>query len=272
MGLSILFSALAIALGAFFLQAFTEIRGGSPDYLGAKGWLSQRVHDYIAIPYILENGTSIAPSTAAISTLSETASQSASSIADQVTNTLSDLTSSVSNTAAAAGEEILYDTPEEAKAAVSSALDAASSAASELNAASEAYSATASSSITPLSSSAASRASAASHHVRDLLSRHYEYRQHQPPDSHDVHHMVIHDDEESGKLKAGFHRPGAGEGGDEAKVRRFEELSQREKELWKQRLREAGVWAVDEGEAVLKGVFFGSVAGAVGEAVRGAMG
>lgn len=272
MGLSIIFSALALALGAFFLQAFTEIRGGSPDYLGAKGWLSQRVHDYIAIPYILENGTSIAPSTTAISTLSGSASQSASSIADQVTNTLSDLTSSISNTAAAAAKEILYDTPEEAKAAVSSALDAASSAVSELNAASEAYSATASSSITSLSSSAASRASAASHHVRDLLSRHYEYHQQHLPDSDDVHHMVIHDDEASGKLKAGFHRPGAEEGGNEAKVRKFEELSNKEKELWKQRLREAGVWAVDEGEAVLKGVFFGSVAGAVGAAVREAIG
>lgn len=267
MGLSILFSALAIALGAFFLQAFSEIRGGSPDYLGAKGWLSQRVHDYIAIPYILENGTSIAPATTAISTLSESASLSASSIADHVTNTLSDLTSSASDTATAA-KEILYNTAEEAKAAVSSALDAASSAASELNAASEAYSATASSSISSLTSSAVPRASAASHHVRDLLSRHYNYRQQQPPDK-DVHHMVIHDDEESGKLKAGFHRPGAEGSG--AGVKKFEELSKKEKEIWKQRLREAGVWAVDEGEAVLKGVFFGSVAGAVGAAVRGAM-
>ncbi|KAL8848695.1 MAG: hypothetical protein Q9221_006305 [Calogaya cf. arnoldii] len=268
MGMSIFFCALAIALGAFFLQAFTEIRGTSPEYLGAKGWLSQRVHDYIAIPYVLQNGTSIAPSTTAISTFSESASLSASSIADQVTNTLSDLKSSASDTATAA-KEILYDTPEEARAAVSSALDAASSAASELNAASEAYSATASESVSSLTSSAAPQASAASHHVRDLLSRHLKYRQQQPPDS-DVHHMVIHDDAESGKLKAGFHRPGAESAG--AEVKKFEELSKKEKEIWKRKLKEAGVWAVDEGEAVLKGVFFGSVAGAVGAAVRGAMG
>ncbi|KAL8999990.1 MAG: hypothetical protein Q9169_001235 [Polycauliona sp. 2 TL-2023] len=268
MGLSILFSALAIALGAFFLQAFLEIRGGAPDYLGAKGWLSRSVNDYIAIPSILDTGTSIAPSTAAMSSPSDTASLSSSSIADQVTDTLAEVTSAAADSAAAA-KEILYDTPEEARAAVSSALNAASSAASELNAASEAYSATASSSASSLTTQAAAQASTASHHVRDLLSRHFDYRQKQAPDA-DIHHMVIHDDEESGRLKAGFHRPG--KEGSGAEVRKFEELSKKEREMWKERLREAGVWAVDEGEAVLKGVFFGSVAGAVGAAVRGAMG
>ncbi|KAL8777379.1 MAG: hypothetical protein Q9213_007880, partial [Squamulea squamosa] len=243
-GISILVSALAIALGAFFLQAFTEIRGASPEYLGAKGWLSQRVHDYIAVPYILENGTSIAPSTTAISSFSEHASLSSSSITDQVTNTLADIKTSVSDSATAV-KEILYDTPEEAKAAVSSALDAASSAASELKAASEAYSATAASPISSLSSSASSKVTSGSHHVRDLLSRHFNYRQHQSPDS-DIHHMVIGDGE-NGKLKAGFYRPGT-EGSD-TEVKKFEDLSKREKEIWKQRLREAGVWAVDEGEA-----------------------
>ncbi|KAL8893895.1 MAG: hypothetical protein Q9192_004818 [Flavoplaca navasiana] len=269
MGLSIIVSAFAVALGAFFLQAFTEIRGASPEYLGAKGWLSQRIHDYVAIPYILENGTRVAPSTAVTRSFSESASaSSSSSIFDQITDTLAEVTSSASDTATTA-KEILYDNPEEARAAVSSALDAASSAAAELNAASEAYSATASSTISSLTSSVAPRASAASHHVRDLLSRHFKYRQQQPPDS-EMHHMVIHDDGESGKLKAGFHRPG--KEGSSSKVVKFENLSRKEKEIWKQRLKEAGVWAVDEGEAVLKGVFFGSVAGAVGAAVRGAMG
>ncbi|KAL9632217.1 MAG: hypothetical protein Q9204_003883 [Flavoplaca sp. TL-2023a] len=269
MGLSIIVSAFAIALGAFFLQAFTEIRGASPEYLGAKGWLSQRVHDHIAIPHFLENGTSIAPSTAATCSFSQSVSASSTpSISDQIADTLAEVTSFASDTATAA-REVLYDTPEEAKAAVSSALDAASSAASELNAASEAYSATALSTISSLTSSVAPRASAASHHVRDLLSRHFRYRQQQPPDS-EMHHMVIHDDGESGKLKAGFHRPG--KEGSSSEVTRFENLSRKEKEIWKQRLEQAGVWAVDEGEAVLKGVFFGSVAGAVGAAVRGAMG
>lgn len=53
---STLVALFAIALGAFFLQAFTEIRGGTPEYLGAKGWLSESIHDWIAKPYMFEDG------------------------------------------------------------------------------------------------------------------------------------------------------------------------------------------------------------------------
>lgn len=53
--ISTIVALFAIALGAFFLQAFTEIRGGTPEYLGAKGWLSERVHGWIARPYIFED-------------------------------------------------------------------------------------------------------------------------------------------------------------------------------------------------------------------------
>lgn len=59
---SVLISAIAIALGAFFLQAFTEIRGGTPEYLGAKGWLGERAHGYIARPYMFEDVSSAVPS------------------------------------------------------------------------------------------------------------------------------------------------------------------------------------------------------------------
>lgn len=55
MTLSVLISALVIAFGAFLLQAFTEIRGGTPEYLGAKGWLNDRIHGWIARPYMFED-------------------------------------------------------------------------------------------------------------------------------------------------------------------------------------------------------------------------
>ncbi|CAF9929832.1 MAG: hypothetical protein ALECFALPRED_004460 [Alectoria fallacina] len=54
--ISTLVALVAIAIGAFFLQAFTEIRGGTPEYLGAKGWLSKPIHDWIARPYMFEDG------------------------------------------------------------------------------------------------------------------------------------------------------------------------------------------------------------------------
>lgn len=71
---SVLISAIAIALGAFFLQAFTEIRGGTPEYLGAKGWLSERVHGYIARPYMFEDIFSAVPSLPVVSFESATES------------------------------------------------------------------------------------------------------------------------------------------------------------------------------------------------------
>lgn len=247
---SVLISALTIAIGAFLLQAFTEIRGGTPEYLGAKSWLSQRVHDYIAVPYVLGNHTSI-------SSISDHASSSVLSIQEQATDTFSNLQASV------------IGSPEQAKEAISSALDAASAAASELSDASQAYSLTAASTISSAAGSASSSTSSRYHHIRDLLSRHHIHRRHVPSASDDaIPHMLIQDDEE-GNLKAGFHRVGQ-EGG--KAVKRFEELGEKEREAWKKRLQEVGVWAEDEGEKVLKGVFFGGVAAAVGQAVGRAMG
>ncbi|KAL8824777.1 MAG: hypothetical protein Q9170_008042, partial [Blastenia crenularia] len=188
---SIFIAAFAIAIGAFLLQAFMEIRGGTPEYLGAKGWLSQRVHDFIAVPYILGNETStsripsILPSSSALGSFSDHAASSPSSIEEQLTKTLSEVKSTIS------------DSPEKAKEAISSALAAASSAALELSSASQAYGATAS-----------SAASNRYNHVRGLLSRHHEHRRHEPEDSDGgIPHLSIRHDEE-GELKAGFHHVG----------------------------------------------------------------
>ncbi|KAF2405230.1 hypothetical protein EJ06DRAFT_552650 [Trichodelitschia bisporula] len=49
----------------------------------------------------------------------------------------------------------------------------------------------------------------------------------------------------------------------------WEELSDDQRTKWKAKLSRAGAWAVEEGETVLKGVFFSEVAGAVGRAVLG---
>ena len=54
-GFSVVVSIVVVAFAALLLQAFTEIRGGTPEYLGAKGWLNERVHSYIARPYMFEN-------------------------------------------------------------------------------------------------------------------------------------------------------------------------------------------------------------------------
>ncbi|KAL8644417.1 MAG: hypothetical protein Q9210_007265 [Variospora velana] len=269
MTFSIIVATLVIAVSAFLLQAFVEIRGASPEYLGAKGWLSQRIHGYIAVPYVLGDHSSTssiptvipsAPSSAstAISSFTDQLSSSPSSIQQQATSTLSDIKRSAT------------DSPEKAKEAVSAALDAASSAALELNAASQAYSARGSSTVSAAASAVPSvaspvisPASTKYHHIRDLISRHHHHRRHETPSpDKPIPNMIVHHDEESGHMKAGFHREGSGEAG-----KRFEELSHKEKDVWMERLQKAGVWAKEEGEAVLKGVFFGGAAQMVGQAV-----
>lgn len=47
-----LVALLVVAISCFFLQAFTEIRGLTPSYLGATSWLPERVRDSIARPYL----------------------------------------------------------------------------------------------------------------------------------------------------------------------------------------------------------------------------
>ncbi|WEW56485.1 hypothetical protein PRK78_001930 [Emydomyces testavorans] len=52
---SIIMALVVVALGAFFLQAFTEIRGGVPPVLGAKDWLHPRLRELIARPYMFDD-------------------------------------------------------------------------------------------------------------------------------------------------------------------------------------------------------------------------
>ena len=56
---------------------------------------------------------------------------------------------------------------------------------------------------------------------------------------------------------------------DHPEAKRWDELSQKEQALWKDRLMEAGEWTAAQGENILKSIFFSEVAGAVGRAVLG---
>ena len=186
--LSVLISALAIALGAFFLQAFTEIRGGTPEYLGAKGWLNPRVHAYIARPYMFED---------LASTASPLASPS-SSHSDQAQ---------------------------------------------------------------PFTKSANENPG-----LRHLLSQRQPFSNIVADDQSDTDTIVVSPHEDGKSISANVRKSAHGD------ARKWEELHEEEKEGWKKRLVDAGEWAVEEGEAVLKGVLFSGLAGAVGAVVGAAVG
>ena len=94
--ISTLVALLAIGIGALFLQAFTEIRGGTPEYLGAKGWLSKPVHDWIARPYMFEDGYLSAASSHAKFT-SETVKTSLSAASEAIQTPLDAVQSATKN-------------------------------------------------------------------------------------------------------------------------------------------------------------------------------
>ncbi|POR39633.1 Uncharacterized protein TPAR_00178 [Tolypocladium paradoxum] len=52
-------------------------------------------------------------------------------------------------------------------------------------------------------------------------------------------------------------------------ARTWDQLGAEEKHIWRERLREAGAWTQGMGESVFKGVLFGQIAGAIGDAMAG---
>jgi hypothetical protein len=86
-----------------------------------------------------------------------------------------------------------------------------------------------------------------------------------PDDVYVITHYDSPDGEDSG-VKAHLHdeETHGPHGG-----KTWDELNHKQKEGWKQKLKDAGYWAEDMGETILKGVVFGELAGAVGQAVGG---
>jgi prolactin regulatory element-binding protein len=55
-------------------------------------------------------------------------------------------------------------------------------------------------------------------------------------------------------------------------AKRWDELSAEDQQLWKKKLQDAGMWAVEEGETIFKSIFFGQIGGLVGQVAQGVLG
>ena len=55
----------------------------------------------------------------------------------------------------------------------------------------------------------------------------------------------------------------------EEALKKWEELRESQKKGWKRKLKDAGHWAENQGESVLKGILFSQLAGVVDGFVRG---
>ncbi|OCK80051.1 hypothetical protein K432DRAFT_434977 [Lepidopterella palustris CBS 459.81] len=106
----------------------------------------------------------------------------------------------------------------------------------------------------------------ASHRLRDLLHLHHG-------DAHEedmkTKAVVVRDDPDSDfEVSTEVHPDRAAVVQQHDDAKRWEELTQAERLRWKKKLTKAGMWAVEEGETVLKGIFFSEAAGLVGQAAQ----
>jgi hypothetical protein len=233
MGFSILVSIIVVALGAFVLQAWTEIRGGTPEYLGAKGWLSRQIHDYVALPYMFEG---VQPVITTNLPKVEAVKRRVPGVAD------------IQDSASSAVESII-DKAEDLKAQATSKLSLRSLLSQRHT-----------------SSRPLSEAPATDKEGDDDDNDANDDNVITPNPSSPKHLLVRHDGQ---SLSALTHH--------DADVlskhgKSWDELPPEEKKRWRERLIDAGEWAVEEGETVLKGVFFSELGGAVGNIVAGVVG
>jgi prolactin regulatory element-binding protein len=85
--------------------------------------------------------------------------------------------------------------------------------------------------------------------------------------------LVIHHDPESdGTLSTEVHTGHEEVLKKHATAKRWEDLSKEERRLWKEKLSGAGMWAVGEGETILKSIFFGQIGGVIGHIAEGVLG
>jgi hypothetical protein len=104
--------------------------------------------------------------------------------------------------------------------------------------------------------------------IRDLLNLHSQTEHEGAPEKA----LVIHGDPETGSaLSAEVHEGAEDVVKKHAEAKRWEELSHEERKRWRDGLADAGMWAVEEGETILKGIFFSQAGALVGQVAHGVL-
>ncbi|KAJ4378080.1 hypothetical protein N0V83_000911 [Neocucurbitaria cava] len=117
-----------------------------------------------------------------------------------------------------------------------------------------------------------------SHRIADLLHLHLPHvlsSEDSQPSSADKQHkaLVIHHDAETdGALSTEVHDSHEAVLEQHAQAKKWDDLSKEQKKLWRTKLQDTGIWAVEEGETILKSIFFGQIGGLVGQVAEGVLG
>ena len=268
--LSVLISAFMIALGAFFLQAFTEIRGGTPEYLGAKGWLSDRVHGWIARPYMFDEAVQSVKVPRVVTQASEEARSGVTETVESAKIGGDSIKIPGVNDLRVPGVE-----PDQAEGVKSVAAEVAGNSGDKFTQVKDAVQdvgEAAKSGVEQVIEDVSDSAAKAQKRLglRSLLSQRSSNSAADSVSSEDFPADIIVQHDENSKSVTADVRDASTVIGDAHK--KWEDLEAHERETWKRRLIDAGEWAVEEGETVLKGIFFQNIAQAVGSAVGHGLG
>ncbi|KAL5430836.1 hypothetical protein PMIN07_009744 [Paraphaeosphaeria minitans] len=112
------------------------------------------------------------------------------------------------------------------------------------------------------------------HRIRDLLHLHiHSVTASQSSSNPPTKALVIHHDPETdGTLSTEVHEGEHGVVEKHAEAKRWDELDAHAQQRWKQKLADAGMWTIEEGETILKGIFFSEAGALVGRVAAGVIG
>ncbi|KAI9805175.1 MAG: hypothetical protein M1825_001011 [Sarcosagium campestre] len=216
--LSIILSAILIAVTALVYQALLEIRGGSRPYLHVAEYLPPKVSSWIVHPYVLDIG--IAPS------LSSSVIPAEVSADGQAVPTMT-----LTVSARTPGPEEIPTSRLGLRELLRQRLDDSDDNDDNEN---------------DGESPGKEKKTTTKKKSKPIVV-------HVPAETADGKvHAALHEDEDAAR----------------AHGKQWDELEHHEKEAWKQRLIDAGEWAVDEGESIFKGVLFGGLGTLVGNVIR----
>ncbi|KAL1610454.1 hypothetical protein SLS60_002122 [Paraconiothyrium brasiliense] len=114
----------------------------------------------------------------------------------------------------------------------------------------------------------------AQHRLRDLLHLHVDSVAASRPGSNPAQKALVvhHDPETDGSLSTEVHEGEFDVVKKHTEAKKWEELDKHEQRRWKEKLADAGMWTIEEGETILKGIFFSEAGALVGRVAAGVIG
>lgn len=114
----------------------------------------------------------------------------------------------------------------------------------------------------------------AQHRLRDLLHLHIHSATASHPSSSPATKALVvhHDPETDGALSTEVHEGEHDVVKKHTEAKRWDDLDAHAQQRWKEKLAAAGMWTIEEGETILKGIFFSEAGALIGRAAAGVIG